>query len=245
MPGTFFIYAWAGSWERLAMAAAVTLVFALGARVVRGVSWSGAAGGALACFAIFAGAGPGGFATLVALFLLTSLSTRAGYKRKADLGVAERREGRNARQVLANLLAASVCCVAFAATGKQLWVVAFVAALTEAATDTVASEIGQARRAEARMITTWARVPSGVDGGVTIPGTVAGAMSGLMTAAVAAAGGVILWRELWIALAAGYAGMIVDSLLGATIQRRGWISNHGVNLVSTVFAAVLGYGIGG
>jgi uncharacterized membrane protein len=29
--------------------------------------------------------------------------------------------------------------------------------------------------------------------------------------------------------------------LGATVQRRGWISNQGVNLLSTLVAAVMGY----
>ena len=35
--------------------------------------------------------------------------------------------------------------------------------------------------------------------------------------------------------------MLIDSLLGATLQRRGWISNQAVNLFSTLAAGALAY----
>lgn len=238
-----FAHAWAATPERLAIAAAVTVGFAVLARVLRGVNRSGAAAGGLACFALFAGAGPGAFAALAALFLMTWLSTRLGYRHKQKLGLAERREGRNAWQILANLAVAGLGALFFGATGNRVWLVAAIAALAEAATDTVASEIGQARRWDARMITTWARVPAGTDGGVTISGTLAGLLAGLAIAAVATASGILPLREMWIPVAAGFAGMLADSLLGATIQRRGWISNQGVNLVATLAAAALAYAI--
>ena len=60
-------HGWASSWERLAVAAALTLGFAVLARSLRGVSRSGALAGGLACFLLFAGAGPAAFATLAAL----------------------------------------------------------------------------------------------------------------------------------------------------------------------------------
>jgi uncharacterized membrane protein len=37
--------------------------------------------------------------------------------------------------------------------------------------------------------------------------------------------------------------MLIDSILGATLQRRGWISNQTVNLLSTLAAAALAYAI--
>ena len=93
----FLPYAWASTPERLALAAVVTVSFALLARILRGVNWPGAMAGGVACLALFAGAGPGAFAALVALFAATWISTRLGYRRKQELGLAERREGRNAR----------------------------------------------------------------------------------------------------------------------------------------------------
>src|SRR3982074_3468306 len=171
---SFLGHSWASSPERLAIAAAVTLGFAVLAHALRGVNRSGAVAGGVACFLLFAGAGPAAFATLAALFLMTWVATRLGYRRKLALGLAEHREGRNSWQVLANLAVAALGSVVFCATGNRLWLIAAVAALAEAATDTVASEIGQYRGPDARMITTWERVPPGTDGGITIAGSGAG-----------------------------------------------------------------------
>jgi len=42
-----------------------------------------------------------------------------------------------------------------------------------------------------------------------------------------------------LVLGAAWAGNLLDSLLGATIQRRGLIGNSGVNLAATTLAGAL------
>lgn len=243
MLNSLLAHGWASTPERLAIAAGVTLGFAVLAYALRGVNRSGALAGALACFLLFASAGPSAFATLAALFVMTWASTRMGYRRKLALGLAEPREGRNAWQVLANLVVTALGSVVFGATGNRAWLVAAVAALAEAATDTVASEIGQYREPAARMITTWERVPAGTDGGITIPGSIAGLAAGLVIAMIGVMGRMIPQSQLWVPVAAGFAGMLIDSLLGATVQHRGWISNQAVNFFATMAAGALAYAL--
>jgi len=243
MLNSLLTYGWASSPDRMAIAGAVTLGFALLARALRGVDRSGMVAGGIACFLLFAGAGPSAFAVLAALFLLTWIATRFGYRRKQDLGVAERGDGRDARQVLANLAFAAFGAVAFGATGNRAWLFATVGALAEAATDTVASEIGQTRGQTAVLITTWKPVAAGTDGGITITGTIAGIAAGIAVAAVAAGSGMIPRGQLWIPAAAGFIGMLVDSVLGATLQRQGRMNNEAVNFFGTLAAAALAYGI--
>jgi len=244
MLNSLLTYGWVSSPGRLATAAAVTLGFALLARVLRGVDRSGMLAGGAACFLLFAGVGPSAFAVLATLFLLTWIATRFGYRGKQALGVAERGDGRNAWQVLANLAVASLGSVAFGMTANRAWLVATVAALAEAATDTVASEIGQTRGQTAVLITTWKPVAAGTDGGITVAGTIAGIVAGVVVATVAAWVGMIPHAQLWIPAAAGFVGMLLDSVLGATVQRQGRMNNEAVNFFGTLAAAALAYGIG-
>lgn len=243
MLSSFLAHGWASSAKLLAAVAIVTVAFAMLARALRGANRSGAVAGGIACFLLFAGAGPVAFAALVVLFAMTWGATRLGYHRKLALGLAERKAGRTAWQILANLASAAIISVVYGATGNRAWLVAMLASLVEAAIDTVASEIGQYQSARARMITTWEQVPAGTDGGITIEGSITGLAAGMVIALIGVLGGMIGFSELWIPAAAGFAGMLIDSVLGATLQRRGWISNQGVNFISTLAAAALAYAV--
>jgi uncharacterized membrane protein len=41
----------------------------------------------------------------------------------------------------------------------------------------------------------------------------------------------------WVSCAGAAFGLFFDSLLGATLERRGWLNNDGVNFLSTASAA--------
>jgi uncharacterized protein (TIGR00297 family) len=115
--------------------------------------------------------------------------------------------------------------------------------LAEAAADTVSSEIGQVLGGRPRMITTLRLVAPGTDGGVSLIGTLAGMAAAAIVAATGAwalDGGAALY---WISTAGGVFGLFFDSLLGATLERRGWLNNDAVNFLSTASAAAFALGV--
>ena len=223
--------------SRIMAALGITIAFAVAARWLRGVSTSGAVVGAIISLILYLGAGPGAFLTLVSVFLLTFAATRLGYARKLSMGTAEKGDGRRASQVLANLSVASAVALLFAANANAIFLLALVAALAEAAADTVSSEYGQAVSQRPRLLTTWQIVPSGTDGAVSLAGTLAGTIAGFVVSLVSVAAGLIGWH--WVPVSTGCAllGMFLDSLLGASLERRQWLNNDAVNFFSTLMAA--------
>ncbi len=202
--------------------------------------------------AVYWGLGVRGAVLLLAFFISGSVLTRL-----ATGGPARR----TARQVAANGGVAAVAAL-FGA-----WPVT-AGALAAAAADTWATEIGTFSPVPPRLITTWMPVARGVSGGVTAFGTAGGVLGATALAALGH------WLaptppspHLALLAAAGVAGMLADSALGATVQgvyecgscgarteTRGtvchepvrlirgwrWLDNDGVNLAATVVGAGVG-----
>jgi uncharacterized protein (TIGR00297 family) len=220
-------------------AAMVTIVFAAVARWLNGVTTLGALAGALVSFAIYASAGSRAFAALVSVFVIAIVTTRIGYAKKQKLGAAESQEGRGASQILANLGVASVACILFALLRSSILLIAAAAALAEAAADTASSEIGEAASDQARLITTFKFVAAGTDGGITPSGTIAGLIASLMVAGCCVLVRLIPTSAVWLVSLSGWLGMLLDSLLGALLERRQLLNNDAVNLLGTFSAAVI------
>jgi uncharacterized protein (TIGR00297 family) len=226
-------------WIRLAAAVAVPTAFALFAVKLRAVTTGGAIAGAVTAFAIFFFTGPTGFLALVTVFALTTAATRIGYARKQSLGMAENRGGRRASQVLANLAVAAAASVG-GISEQYPWLVAcMVAALAEAAADTVSSECGQAWSDRVYLITSFRRVPVGTDGGISLVGTLCGTIAAALVAWISHVLRLVPYEWAVVAGGAGVLGTFVDSLLGAAFERRLWLGNNTVNLLSTAAAAGL------
>ncbi|HXJ95215.1 MAG TPA: DUF92 domain-containing protein [Terriglobia bacterium] len=227
--------------RRLALAVVINLAFALGAMAARTVSRSGAALGFVLGVLVYLGWGWKSFLVLLAMVVLGSLATRLGYARKAERGVAEHAGGaRSWREALANIAPGAFFAVLVIATHQEhAFLVAFVAAFAEAAGDTVASEIGQWLSPRAHLVTTWQAVAAGENGGISLIGTSAGLLASAMivtlgfTLGLASAGGAA------VAFAAAVAGNLLDSVLGATLERRGLVTNGVVNFTGTSFAGAL------
>jgi uncharacterized protein (TIGR00297 family) len=225
--------------SRWAIGPLLSVAFAGLAFRMRGVTPSGAAAGAIVCFILYLGRGAGAFGALVTVFALAWITTRLGYPRKQKLGIAERHEGRKASQVAANLGVATVCAALYVFGRQQaVLLLALAASLSEAAADTVSSEVGQAFAEKARLITTWEAVPPGTNGAVSVTGTLAGVAAAGIVTSVCVVGGLLPRQWLAISLGAGVLGMVVDSFLGAWLERRRLLNNDWVNFLSTLVAAL-------
>ena len=230
--------------DRLIIGCLLTLLFAVLARMLRGVTTGGALAGAISCYVLYLGGGRGAFAALVTVFGLAWITTRLGYQRKLRLGTAEKREGRNASQVLANLGIATACAALHILNpDNTVFLLALTAALSEAAADTVSSEVGQAFSEKARLITDWTSVPAGTNGAVSLTGTWAGIAAAAIVTSVCVFSGLLPWRWLAISLGAAILGMFADSFLGAWLERRGVLNNDSVNFLSTAVAALAAYAL--
>ena len=186
---------------------------------------------------------------ILTVSLLAFGATRVGRKKKERLGAAEGSRGRSAAQVAANLgvaalVASSPTEILLMNTGlvpgmiaHYVVVVLCIAAMAEAAADTVSSEIGQVLGGRPRMITSFKIVETGRDGGISLAGSVAGVLAG---AAVAGTGSWAMHlgsEAFWISAAGAVFGLFFDSLLGATFEERSWLNNDAVNFLSTASAA--------
>jgi uncharacterized protein (TIGR00297 family) len=230
---------------RVLLAVGINAVFALAALALRMVNRSGALMGFLMGAAIYMGYGYKTFLVLLSFFVLGSVATRLGYARKAARGVAEGRKGaRSWREATANTLAAAFFSILIITTHYEAaFLVAFIAALAEAAGDTISSEIGQWLSGRAYMITTFKPVPAGLDGGVSLVGTLAGMGASALVVAVGYSLGLCRPGTALVAFIAAGAGNLADSYLGATIERRGLVGNGIVNFAGTSFAGGLALGI--
>src|ERR1039458_820714 len=239
-------------------AVAVSVCFALLAWRLKAATPAAAASGGVICLCLvyethvyMASGVHSALVPLIALFALTFIATRAGRNRKAASGLAEGRSGRTASQVVANLGFAALFAfplgfislfVVPRSTVRMSSVVIFVcvtSALAEAAADTVSSEIGQAFGGSPILLTTLRPVPPGTDGAISLRGTLAGIFAAAIVAAAGRWSMHLSLRQSSIALVAGICGLFFDSLLGATLERRGWIGNDLVNFCSTAFSAAL------
>ncbi len=190
---------------------------------------------------IFAGIGLPGIYIIGAFFLLAVTATRWGTSVKQRLDFAEHDGGRrNSGQVLANGGVAALLGI-FAWAGfvdRDLCFLLLAGALSSATADTLSSELGTLYGQRYVDIINFKLGKKGENGVVSMEGTLIGVAASAIIA-------VLTWMEtnapmaILVVVIAGTFGNLVDSILGATLERKGHLSNNAVNFLNTFAAAAL------
>lgn len=169
---------------------------------------------------------------LIFLFLILGVAfTRYKHDYKKEIGVYE------GTRTIKNVVSNGIVAFVMAAFGNYA---GFIGSIATATADTMASEVGVATTP--RLITNFKKVPPGTDGGISVLGTFAGIIGAGLIGLAAYILGIYpdLVRTMEIALVAGTFGCFVDSILGAVLEIKGYLSNEHVNLLATLAGALLG-----
>lgn len=205
---------------------------------------AGITGGVLG-WLVFAGGGYTGLGMLVAFFILGTVATGWGRDRKIALlsaggkGAAPQ-STRTMGQVLANggvAALAGLGILLFPAYHLR-FELAMAGSLASATADTLSSELGVVYGRRFYNILTWRPDQRGRDGVVSIEGTVIGVAGSAVIAALHAAGHE--WSSAaGIIILSGTIGNLMDSVLGAALERKHYIGNDMVNFLNTLVAGLL------
>ena len=190
--------------------------------------------------ALFAGAGYVGFIMMTLFFMLGTLATSHKKNIKQQLGITEENKGRRvATQVLANAGVQGLLGLIMLTDvqHKEIYLLMIAAAFSSATADTMSSELGSVYGKRFYNILNFKKDVRGRDGVVSLEGTLAGVLGSVMIALVFACFQQFDKRFIVIVVA-GTVGNIMDSLLGATLEKRQVIGNNAVNFLNTISAAI-------
>lgn len=198
---------------------------------------------------------------LLLVFLLASFgATKFRFEWKKAEGFQEGKKGeRSWRNVAANgAIPTAIAFLSFLAEAsgadyeflqKDIASFMFVSAIAVAASDTAASEIGIIDP-RVYLITTFKRVPRGVDGGVSLTGQFVAFIAAAFTSVVAYVVFAGLNSDLlhgpstlFIPMLCGFLGCQIDSVIGATWETRKKIGKLGNNFLSIALGTLIALGL--
>jgi uncharacterized protein (TIGR00297 family) len=204
---------------------------------------------------IYIGDGCRGLAELALFFLLGTAAT--AWKKNEKLAIkgnAAHQPTRNTGQVIANGgVAAILGILAFLyPLHKDLYSGMLAASLASATGDTLSSELGMIYGRNHIDILTGKPDEKGTDGVISLEGLLIGLVGSAIIAlawlalkspaamptAIGPAAPHYPTRATAIITLAGLLGNLADSLLGATLERKGVLSNNTVNFCNTAIAAL-------
>ncbi|MEM0332335.1 MAG: TIGR00297 family protein [Archaeoglobaceae archaeon] len=179
------------------------------------------------------------FIVLLFFYAFGSAITKYKYEVKKALGIAEQAGGaRGYANVLGNSLPALFFAMNYPLDFK--FAAAFVASVAAALADTMASEVGKTAK-KVYLITNFKLVKPGESGGISLIGELAALAGSVTTALIAFLLGVVEMQYLLHVVLASFLGVHVDSILGATLEKAGYLTNSTVNLLAALSAGIVCY----
>lgn len=128
--------------------------------------------------------------------------------------------GRNATQVFANGIVAVCCLIIYSITKVELYYIAFFISIAISMSDTISSEIGKYCKQSTYDVISLKKTTIGLSGGISIAGTLAGLIASIMYAYIVyVVFSLTLQNGILIGII-GFIGMLIDSVLGSTLQAK-------------------------
>ncbi len=207
--------------------------------------WTGSLSGGVIAFVIYFGTGLPGLIYFLLFFLLGSLASKWKYSKKFEMGFAQENQGRRtAVHAFCNAGAAAFFAMLILFDiDEELLHLSVACVFSAALSDTFSSEIGNVVGSKYFNVLTLKPDRRGKDGVVSLEGSLAGIM-GSFIIALAFLIFNLHWMYFLLIFFSGLMANLLDSILGASLQKKGILNNHLVNLVSTFAAGLIGLTIG-
>jgi uncharacterized protein (TIGR00297 family) len=166
------------------------------------------------------------------------------------------KNGRNALQVFANGITGIVFMILYAATQQNVYLITAIISFCISMADSTSSEMGVYFKGTTYDILSFKKMPCGVSGGISWQGTLAGLGGAALLSFAASCTYHFSLPVFLLITAAGFTGMLADSVLGSRLQIKyttasgllcddaeagakkikgfAWCSNDMVNILSNI-----------
>ena len=209
--------------------------------------------------------GNGGFVVLLSFLLISVVcdKLKRHFKGNADKNDDKTRGG---RQVIANGAVGAFAALIFIITKNRIFTVIYLASVTEALADTVASGIGIFAK-NTYDVFRFRKCEKGISGGMSLIGTASSLIASILISTFASLLGMADILSAILISFIAFSGMIFDSLLGSLLQVKykcricghitersvhcaesaekyrgiSFVDNNVVNIMANLFTAILAY----
>ena len=180
--------------------------------------------------------GNDGIIPLVIFFVVGNIVSH--YKRKIKRKFGVEQSIRTWKNVFANGGASAVFSLLYIYSRNNVYFLGLIGSMATAMADTSATELGQIYGKNPRLMYNLKRVPIGTPGAISPEGFIFALIgSGIISSLLS------LWNYRFsvflVCLFSGFLCSVVDSILGCTLEARGYINTHMINFLTTLLGGIL------